>query len=83
MLSGQATTKEVHVWGVLLHIWGALALLILPSLVQRLVVRLDAGLPEKSPQQARARRLPPIVAAATRLYCWLPALPLKIKVLLS
>ena len=48
MLSGQATTKEVDVWGVLLHICGALALLILPSLVQRLVVRLDAGLPEKS-----------------------------------
>ena len=48
MLSGQPTPKEVDVWGVLLHIWGALALLVLPSLVQRLVVRLDAGLPEKS-----------------------------------
>ena len=48
MLSGQAGSKEVDVWGVLLHIWGALPLLILPSLVQCLVVRLDAGLPEKS-----------------------------------
>ena len=47
MLSGQPGTKEVDVWGVLLHIWGALALLVLPSLVQCLVVRVDAGLPEK------------------------------------
>ena len=47
MLSGQAGSKEVDVWGVLLHIWGV-ALQVLPSLVQCLVVRVDAGLPEKS-----------------------------------
>ena len=48
MLSGQPASKEVHVWGVLLHIWGALALRVLAALVQRLVVRVDAGLPEKN-----------------------------------
>ena len=47
MLSGQPASKEVDVWGVLLHIWGV-ALLVLATLVQCLVVRVDAGLPEKN-----------------------------------